>query len=196
LPKNIQEVVRGRVNKDGMLNKGALDKIRSEDANFLDLKAVVNGNRTIEVLTAPKDGSGKEFYYESPEQAKAQIIKNIIRDGGTERDALDLIAANPSYIAPAAISGHTTDAKDSPNGIIRVTLADGTGKANGITKDIMVKTAAHELYGHALLQSQGKPWKHDDGGPVDTHIGGIEKRTMITYEQNQKLSERTKSNTR
>ena len=59
-------------------------------------------------------------------------------------------------------------------GIIRVTMSDGTGRATGITDDIMAKTAAHELYGHALLQAQGKSWKHDDGGPVDNYIGGIE----------------------
>ena len=51
LPKNIQHVVRAKIDKDGVLKKGVLDKIESRDAIFW-IKSVVNSGRNIEVLTA------------------------------------------------------------------------------------------------------------------------------------------------
>jgi len=49
-----------------------------------------------------------------------------------------------------------------------------------------VVTTAHELYGHGLLYIMGKPFKHDNGGPVDKQIIMIEKRTNRVLEGNKK----------
>jgi hypothetical protein len=60
---------------------------------------------------------------------------------------------------------------------IRVTVADGTGKTSTEPASALATTTAHELYGHALKNAQGKPYEHDNGGPVDKSIKKIEDHT-------------------
>jgi hypothetical protein len=82
--------------------------------------------------------------------------------------------------------GKTDVATTTPSGKnVLVTISDGTGKAATAPGEELAVTTAHEMYGHGLLQLQGKAWEHDDHGPVDAAILTIEKNTRKTYEKNQ-----------
>ncbi|MGE0105091.1 MAG: RHS repeat domain-containing protein [Blastocatellales bacterium] len=195
LPQKIQAQVKAKVDKNGILKKGALDKIKNTDGNFMDLKAVVNANGTIEVLTASEPGDGTSpFIYQSSEEAKAEIIENMIKAGSTRQEALDYIAQNPSSIVPGGKWGRTIASSESPTGNIRAVIADGQGASADMPEIERVVTGAHELYGHALPQIRNMPWRHEDDryGPVNTQHKRIEDRTRRNYKQNQNLPAQVK----
>jgi len=85
---------------------------------------------------------------------------------------------DPSTVTgPNVFDGYTQNAAQSPSGNIRVTVADGTGKTSTEPASGLATTTAHELYGHALNNAQGRPYQHDNGGPVDRNIKNIEDHT-------------------
>ncbi|HEY8559489.1 MAG TPA: RHS repeat-associated core domain-containing protein [Pyrinomonadaceae bacterium] len=176
LPKEIRKQVEKKIDKKGLLKSGVLDKIKSDDANFNDLRTMVNEKGTVEVITATKDDRGEEFWFKSAEEQKAEdkaagvdVEEEVIRDDGT---------TGPRVYEDAGYGGKTISAEENKEtGNIRVILPDGTGKTATTPKDRAAKNTAHEVYGHAFLQQQGKPWRHDDGGPVNKRIKEIEDRT-------------------
>jgi hypothetical protein len=178
LPANIRKQVAAQIGKDGLLKKGALDKIKSKDQNFADLREMVNGKGTVEVLTTPKNERGVEFDYQSVDELKAEAAENL-RQAGASQDEID--EALKEITNPNVSDGRTLDANESPTGNIRVMLADGTGKTADEPALRLVQTAAHELYGHAYLAQKGQPWKHDDGGPVNQRIIQVEERTKKNF---------------
>lgn len=116
LPSELHKQVRAAIGKDGSLKRGSLDKIKSTDENFLELKAAVNEKATIEVMTASSPGDGSDaFTWRSADEAKAALIAAAIEVGQTEEDALQEIRENPSLLEPAGKIGRTIEAKDSPS---------------------------------------------------------------------------------
>jgi len=102
------------------------------------------------------------------------------KSGATEEEINETI--NESSGKPDIYDGKTLGGDESPSGNIRVIIADGTGRTSDEPAVRLAMTTAYELYGHAYLAQQGKWWKHDDGGPVDTRIKDIETRTEKLYQ--------------
>ena len=89
-------------------------------------------------------------------------------------------AANQITI-PSLLLGNTLAPDESSTGNLRIEISDQTGPASTAPDSQMAVTTAHEMYGHGLLSMQGKPWEHDNGGPVDKHIHEIHERTKRNY---------------
>jgi RHS repeat-associated protein len=169
VPKDVRSQVTA--DKGGVLNKTSIDAIKSNDSNVALLKQAVDADKTIEVTTdsAVKGGGpngivGLPFSYESvADQTKALQAQGIDTSGMT--------------FIPNVYDGYTQTAAQSPSGNVRVTLADGQGATSTEPAADLSSVAAHEIYGHAVPMVQGKPYGHDDGGPVDKAIKKIEDHT-------------------
>jgi RHS repeat-associated protein len=173
LPKDVQASVT--LDKNRMVDKKILD-IKSNDPNVKALQDLVKNSGTLEVKTASSVilGSGRkqDFFYQSA-KAYAAEMKSL----GVTTDPKNAIAQ--------LFLGYTGDAKQTATGMnVLVTISDGTGKAATAPGEELAVTTAHEMYGHGLLQLQGKPWEHDNHGPVDATILDIENRTRKNYERN------------
>jgi hypothetical protein len=136
-----------------MLNRAAIDGIKSSDSNVMLLKQAVDAQATIEVTTAPSvqggqpsEIAGAPFEYESTAAVQAEV---------------KAAGGDPSTVTgPNAYDGYTQNASQSPSGNIRVTVADGTGKTSTEPGSALATTTAH-----------------DNGGPVDKNIKKIEDHT-------------------
>jgi RHS repeat-associated protein len=180
LPKDVRIKVAKQISKDGTLKKGSLDKIKSKDENFQDLKKEVNEEGTIEVMTDNKNDQGAPFDYKTKAEQAAEIRKNMKELGASKAEIAEAIKGLSGK--PDVNDGYTLDANQSPSGNVRVVISDGTGGATDEPVSRLAMTTAHELYGHGLPAMKGLPWKHDDGGPVDTRIyKQIEPRTEQLY---------------
>jgi hypothetical protein len=108
------------------------------------------------------------------------------------------MGVNPSIAAkdaqtikdPEFFLGYTLTPSESPSGNVRVLITDRTGKASNTPEVEAVVTTGHELYGHALPQIQGKPYQHDDRGPVDTQHKQIEARSRANFLGQQQVKPR------
>jgi RHS repeat-associated protein len=173
LPKDVQASVT--LDKNRMVDKKILD-IKSNDPNVKALQDLVKNSGTLEVKTASSvtlgSGHKQDFFYQSA-KAYAAEMKSL----GVTIDPKNAIAQ--------LFLGYTGDAKQGATGMnVLVTISDGTGKAATAPGEELAVTTAHEMYGHGLLQLQGKPWEHDNHGPVDATILDIENRTRKNYERN------------
>jgi RHS repeat-associated protein len=167
--------VRSQViaDKNGLLNRAAIDGIKSTNSNVMLLKQAVDLDKTIEVTTGtsvqggqpsgPDGVVGVPFEYQSVTAQQA-----VVTAAGFDAS---------SITTPSVYDGYTQTAEQSPSGNIRVTVADGTGATSTEPAADLASTTAHELYGHALPNAQGKPYEHDNGGPVDQNIEKIENAT-------------------
>jgi hypothetical protein len=170
VPKEVRSQVAAAFDKNGKLDRKAIDAIKNSDSNVKLLKQAVDLKQTIEVNTdsAVKSGQAGEalnvpFSYESVADQQAK---------------LSAAGGDPSAITtPSVYDGITQTADMSPSGNIRVTVADGTGLTATEPADELASTTAHELYGHALPAAQGLPYGHDNGGPVDQNINKIADHT-------------------
>jgi hypothetical protein len=194
LPEELRKKVEKQIDKNGLLKKGSLDKIKSEDANFLDLKSAVNAKGTIEVITDSKDPrNGESFFYKSDTEQRKEFVDGLVKTGSTTAEAekeADELMNSPDRVRSMGL-GVTLSPTDNgnPNGNFRVVLSDGTGDTSDAPQSDQAAVTAHELYGHALPGIQGKPWKHEyneppkEPGPVDTRIKQIEERTRNLYKK-------------
>lgn len=195
LPEALRKQVEKQINKDGFLKKGSLDKIKSKDANFLDLKSAVNAKGTLEVMTASKDPrNGEAFFYKSDKEERKELVEGLIKTGSTPKEAkkeADELMNSPDRIRSMGlgVTLSPTDTGGSPNGNFRAVLSDGTGDASDAPRSDQAAISAHEIYGHGLPAMQGKPWKHEfneppkQPGPVDSNIKQIEQRTRNMYKK-------------
>ena len=186
LPEKLRKQVEKQIGKDGLLKKGALDKIKSADANFVDLKSMVNHAKLVEVTTGTAALNGVEFTYTSAEKIKELQIQTAMESGNSKEDT-------EAEIAEIKAATGTKDAvydgrvEITESGNIRVTIADGTGKTADEPISRLATTTAHELYAHAYLAQRGKPWENDyDRGPIGARIKLVEQRTMKLYQSSQK----------
>lgn len=169
LPKNVRSQVTA--NKNGILNRKAIDAIKSNNLIVKLLKQAVDAQKTIEVTTAPALQGGQPiglvnmaFSYESVADVQASV-----KAAGDDPSEIKIL--------PTLYLGVTQTVDQSVSGNVRVTLSDGTGAAAGTPDSEQAVTAAHELYGHALPEVNGQPSAHDQGGPVDKRIKQIEDET-------------------
>ena len=181
LPENLRTKVK--LDKNGFIDRKALNKIKSKDANFLDLKKMVNSSQTVEVATAssavlPGGTQATPFSYQSVEQQRAELTQKLTQDFGAEQAAQ---IANQAITIPSFFLGSTLTPNQSPTGNLRIELSDQTGMAAGASDSVMAETTAHEMFGHGLPSMQGKPSQHDNGGPVDHQIKRIEDRTRRNF---------------
>jgi RHS repeat-associated protein len=168
LPANVRSQITA--DNTGLLDRTAIDAIKSDDSNVKLLQQAVDADRTIEVTTGPSvQGGGPEgivgmpFSYQSVADQQAEV-KAAVWD--------------PSGITiPSVYDGYTQTPDISPSGNVRVTVADGKGATATEPAADLASTTAHELYGHALRFVKGQPYKHDNGGPVDKDIKSIEDHT-------------------
>jgi hypothetical protein len=179
--------------KDGTLKKGALDKIKSKDANFLDLRTAVNAKGTLEIATGSTDPrNGEAVFYTSDGEERQQLVDGLIKTGSTPEEAkkeADELMNSPDRVRSMGlgVTLSPTDKGGSPNGNFRAVISDGTGDASDAPRADMAAISAHEIYGHGLPAMQGKPWKHEfnqppkQPGPVDSNIKQIEQRTRKMY---------------
>jgi RHS repeat-associated protein len=195
LPEELRKQVESKIDKKAFLRKGALDKIKSTDANFLDLRSAVNAKGTIEIMTASADPrNGEAFFYTSDAEERKEAYDNLIKAGVPPDEAskeADEIVSDPNRVRSMGlgVTLSPTDKGGSPNGNFRVVISDGTGDASDAPESDMAAVSAHEIYGHGLRAMQGKPWKHEynqppkQPGPVDTYIKQIEQRTRDMYKK-------------
>ncbi|HBY62862.1 MAG TPA: hypothetical protein DEH78_23820, partial [Solibacterales bacterium] len=166
VPENLRSNIK--LDNKGFIDKKALAKVKTKDENFNDLRTAANASGTLEVATASSVSVGEfgntEFFFTSKEEMQK------------ERDANGIISTEPAI--DQLFLGYTDQGS---NGATRVTLSDGTGKAATTPMPEHAATAAHEIYGHGLPKIQGRPWKHDDRGPIDRNIKRIEDRTKKLY---------------
>jgi RHS repeat-associated protein len=184
IQSTVPSAVRSQItaNKNGVLNRSAIDGIKSSDSNAKLLQQAVDSSKTIQVTTGPSVAGGTPaeivgmpFSYESV-AAQQDVVKKA---GG-----------DPSVITePSLYLGYTQTPKQSPSGNALVTLSDGTGAAASTPGSELSVTTAHELYGHALPMVNGQPWQHDNGGPVDQKIKGIEDHTQQLNQNDSNQSE-------
>jgi RHS repeat-associated protein len=165
LPKDLRGEVAA--DKNGVLDRKAIDKIKSDDPNVKALQKAVDLKQTIEVKTDSK-ANGYNFEYKSVGQLKQEVQKA----GG---DASQITF-------PELYLGYTQSPSESPSGDFRVIISDATGEAAKAPESELAVTTAHEFYGHALLGAEGKAWEHDSGGPVDHQIKTIEDHTRSLYQ--------------
>src|SRR5690606_19075856 len=88
LPEELRKEVEKRIDKNGILKKGSLDKVRSTDANFLDLKSAVDTKGTLEIMTGSKDPrNGDAFFYKSDSEERQEAYDNLIEAGVSPEEA-------------------------------------------------------------------------------------------------------------
>jgi RHS repeat-associated protein len=185
LPKEIRDKVKAQIDKDGKLKKGSLDKIKSKDQNFLDLKTMVNHKELTEVATGTTGQLGVAFFERTVGEQREKDIQDYMKNNNVSREEAEKIIGpvqgNPSDIM--AYYGQTfspngeNDTPKSPSGNLRIVVTDRTGEASRVSEETAVFTMAHELYGHGLLFRQGnKNW--GGHGPI---FDRIEQRTINNY---------------
>ena len=162
IQSTLPEEVRHKITLDtkGFIHKTTINKIKSDDPNFKALKELVNAKAVMEVATSTaatyQDRLGKivaaPFFFD-PSTSPPTLFLGII---ATPRDGVNLFDSGGVY---------------SLSGKISIQLA----RLPGLAKLQIQKTTAHELYGHALLYIQGKPFEHPQPG-VDAFIREIEER--------------------
>jgi RHS repeat-associated protein len=172
LPKGVQADVT--LDKNRKINKSILN-IKSDDPNVKALQGLVKNSGTLELKTGSSvsvNGQKTDFLYESPGAIAAELKGKGIN-------------IDPNTLIATLFLGRTDDATETASGKnVLVTISDGTGKAATAPEEEQAVTTAHEMYGHGLLQLQGKAWEHDNHGPVDAKIAGIERHTREVYQQN------------
>jgi RHS repeat-associated protein len=173
LPETIRNQVK--LDKNGIIDKKSLNKIKSDDQNFQDLKTMVNSSKVVEVGTASEAPGVGKFEYKSVEAVRQETIDNLIKGGFTPAEAAE--AAKNTNI-PTIVDGFT----DKTDTGARIWIANGRDGTSTEPEGSLVVATGHELYGHAALLIQGKPWQHDDGGPVDAHIKQVEDRTRNNFQ--------------
>jgi RHS repeat-associated protein len=176
LPKNIRDQVKSKIDKNGLLAKGALDKIKSKDDNFLALKEMVNDSSTTEVMSASSDRN-RDFDYKSVADVRKEVYNELIKKGFSPKDARQYANDNKE---PQSHLGTMLTPTESPSGNLRVIVSDGTGKAAKAPMSDLVGTMGHEMFGHGLLYVQGKPFDHVNGPPY-SHFKQIEQRSKANY---------------
>ena len=162
------------LNKKRFIDKNSLNKVKTDNENYNDLKTLANMSDTLQVMTAASvELGGQKFDFEY--KSVIQIMSDLNSAGVTDVDSDDMI--------PTLFLGVTDGKEETGSGVARVTLSDGTGKAAGTPAVEHAITSAHEIYGHGLLNLRGMPWMHDGPGkPVDARIKEIEDRTRRLYE--------------
>ena len=109
------------------------------------------------------------FTFETVEEQVAQLKRHM-----PEEQARELITG-PTFFLGLFVSPENALYEEENTPI--VVLPDESERTANAPAMQLNKTAAHELFGHALLYLRGEPSAHDDGGPVDTRIREIEDRT-------------------
>lgn len=195
LPEEIREKVKSKIDKNGRLKAGSLNGIKSDDANFQDLKAIVNAKGTLEVMTSqtnPTFSGNPSFFYRSDEKLKKEIHDNMIKSGASEEEAKEFLDSYEITDKNRGIGlGATQGPDESPSRNFRVVVSDGTGDASDAPEFQFAVATAHEMYVHGLAGVQGQPWKHEvnpDGtvnrnGPINVKTGQVENRTRAMYKK-------------
>jgi RHS repeat-associated protein len=177
LPKELQSFVQ--LDKSGFINKDIINKAKTKNENFNDLKELVNmGNAVLEVKTASsfKADDGKTYQFEY--QSVKQILADLKRQGVNDVKAQDL--------EPLSLLGNTYGKGE--NGCSRnacAVLSDGKGKAFGAPTSDYAITTAEEIYVHGLLNLRNMPWTHESNyksGPVNDRTREVVRRTMELYD--------------
>ena len=168
-----------QLDENGAVIENIIASVNTLDGNFRDLKEIVASHKVIVFQTGTKAEKKGGVSYDFTYNSKENLIKAAIPYLGKER-------AEKEIVVPLAYLGQFLREDESKSGLITVTVADSTQGTKDVPNDALVVTTAHELYGHGLLYIMGKPFKHDNGGPVDKQIIMIEKRTNRVLEGNKK----------
>jgi RHS repeat-associated protein len=176
LPEKIRDQVI--LDKNSLIDKKSLNKIKSDDQNFKDLKTMVNSSKVVEFGIATEVKGIGQFEYKTVEAMRKETAEALAQSGLTSEQ---LAEALKEIKIPTSFLGYTLSPDQTDTGNMRVLIANGMGETSMAPEEELVVTAGHELYGHAGLFVQGKAWQHDDGGPVDTHIKQVQDRTRANF---------------
>lgn len=188
LPQGLQEAVQ--VGDNSLLRKDVLNAVDTDDPNFLALRELAN----LSQVTAVQTSGGVEFInaegvlvkepfsFETREQVIEELITMGVSREQLERD----IPADQQFL----FLGMLATPRDNPNSFdnsatisltneATVTLPSSEVDAPGVEKS---KTAAHEIFGHALLFQQQKRFQHVE--IPESTFGKIEERTENTFNRN------------
>jgi len=193
LPENIRKKVAAKIDKNGKIKQGSLNKIKSKDQNFLDLKTIVNDKRNTEVTTGTgfknPGEDAQQFFYQDASKARQEFINSVIANGSSKEEA-EKLAVELEKESPfgAVATFGVFQTPEQTGGNPRVTISDATGPASTMPLDERVGTTGHELYGHALMYLQGKTWGHEEGGKPYSYFTAIEDRSKANFRGPQKLA--------
>ena len=182
LPEDLRE--RVAVGEDGLIQKGPLQEVETDDPNFLALRELVNDPEVTAVESAPavrfinSDGEVVEepFYFETREEVIEELVdKGVPREEAEKFVTTDYLLlgffATPGGEATNRFDDRSTRSLTSE---ATVTVPDESVDAPEVER---AKTTAHELYGHALLHQRGEPFTHP---PVpESEFDEIERRTEL-----------------
>jgi RHS repeat-associated protein len=165
LPSDIRAKIA--LDNNGFINKQAISKIKSKDANFAALLSMVENDKTAIAITGPssinKNGDIHPFKYESDATGR-----KLLKDAGVDVESDQIIKIGSKTKDYSIIAtGKTYASNESKSGQIEAWVADGTGDTSDAPEVILAETMAEELYVHAKRLMENKPADHDDGGPID-----------------------------
>ena len=159
-----------QLDKNGYIDKNRINEGNSESGNFQALQILVNSEITTEFTVSnnfeskDKDGNIKneslgKVVYDNP----VELMKELMGDAFTDEMAKDMGLENKESangkmgitITPGGEKSSDGDGRGSTNGNIQVIIND---QAN---ENDQARTAAHEGYGHALFEVQGKNSSHN-----------------------------------
>ncbi|CAN5415985.1 hypothetical protein BH10ACI3_BH10ACI3_06980 [soil metagenome] len=183
LPENIRKEVESKIDKNGLLKVGSLDKIKSKDDNFQSLKGFVNNKALTEVMTATEaTGNPAKFYQRTAAENQERDIQDYMKSNGVSRDKAEqfykTIDTSGGWVDSNYL-GYTLNPSESPSGNLRIVVTDQTGEASGVSEEDAVVTTGHELYAHGELYRQGKPYEH--GKVSESVFTNVEERTRNNY---------------
>jgi hypothetical protein len=195
LLKTLPAEIRGKVQRaiergNGILKKGSLDNIRTNDENFAALKFMVDSATISEGATSDR-GDGIPFYRLTNGEQYERDITDYMKNFGASRAEAEKIISKPADMSEVQYYAGQTYSPDgdpenlvpkSPSGYIRGVANNRTGDAASISEEDAVVTFAHEFFGHVYQFVKNNPiW--GGHGPV---IKQVEDRTRNNYRNGEK----------
>jgi hypothetical protein len=188
LPENIRSQVNSAIDKNGLIKKGALDKIKSNDDNFVKLKGLANHKETTEFGTDSIGANGVEFHQRTVSEQREKDIQGYLKDNpGKTREEAERFYPVDSKRDPSLIyayHGQTytpngeSDSPRSPSGRLRAVATNRLGEGARISEEDAVVAMGHEIYNHAYKFRVGdRNWTRETGASVNR----IEQTTRNNY---------------
>lgn len=197
LPEDLREAVQ--VGDNGLLKKEQLNAVKTNDPNFLALKELVNSSHVTAVQVGEQarfiDAEGVLVQEPFSFQMRDQVIEEMVKMGVSREQLERDIPADQKFL----FLGILATPRENPNKFDNQATISLTEEATATIADESVagdltqeekrifemersKTAAHEIFGHALLFQRGEKFGHGD--VPESIFDAIEQRTEDIYNKN------------
>ena len=146
LPKSIRSFVI--FNKNGSINKIALNSVNSTSENFLKLSQLVNNNQVFEVNVSNK------MTYKNEKGSLIDLDMGPITLTDDKHGSFGFNTGEEGWQGVTQTPGNNPDKYNSPNDKVKIVIN------SGLTLEGQAQIFAHEAYGHAFLYSTGRAHTH------------------------------------